>query len=78
MALSRLRQSPHFDSLTVHFILVDVIQERNLSREIADEYGIDHESPQVLLIRNGQCIYDRSHSSIRMTDIQSFLESNNT
>ena len=31
---------------------------------------IHHESPQVLVIRNGVCVYDESHMGINMDDIE--------
>jgi bacillithiol system protein YtxJ len=44
--------------------LVNVITDRELSQLIAGKYGIQHESPQVLYVRNGTCIYAASHSAI--------------
>lgn len=32
-------------------------------------FEVHHESPQVLLIKNGECVYDESHSGIDMTEI---------
>ena len=45
----------------IHSIyLVDIHQYRNLSDSIAEEYDVEHESPQLLLIRNGKCTYNES------------------
>ena len=41
-----------------------------LSTKIADEFDVYHESPQILLIVNGECIYDESHSGISMDMIE--------
>jgi len=49
--------------------LLDVIAHRNLSRQVADLLKVEHESPQVLLIKNGQCVFDASHTAIQMDDI---------
>ncbi|MCC6185513.1 MAG: DUF2847 family protein, partial [Chitinophagaceae bacterium] len=32
-----------------------------------------HESPQVLLIRNGACTYEESHNGISMADLEEQL-----
>ena len=40
---------------------LDVIAHRDVSNEIAQKYGVRHESPQVLLIKNGKSIFDSSH-----------------
>ena len=31
--------------------------------------NVDHESPQVLLIQNGSCVFTESHLVIRMEDL---------
>lgn len=54
----------------VDFYCLDLIGNRNLSNKIAKEFSVFHESPQVLLIKNGACIYDESHSGINMRDIE--------
>ncbi|RYY99281.1 MAG: bacillithiol system redox-active protein YtxJ [Chitinophagaceae bacterium] len=51
------------------FFLLDVITHRPLSLRIAERFGVNHESPQVLVIRNGECVYDDSHLGISMNDI---------
>lgn len=50
---------------------LDLLRYRPLSGEIAERFGIRHESPQLLLIQNGECTYDASHMSIRLTDVKS-------
>jgi len=67
MAKSRLERSiqpPH-----IEFYFLDLIKYRSLSSKLAEDFDVWHESPQVLLIKNGKCVYDESHSSIRMEDI---------
>jgi bacillithiol system protein YtxJ len=48
---------------------LDLISFRALSDEIAFRYGIHHESPQVLLIRDGKCVYNESHMAITVEDL---------
>ena len=40
---------------------LDLINNRDISNQIASEFGVFHESPQVLIIRNGKSVYDASH-----------------
>jgi bacillithiol system protein YtxJ len=42
---------------------------RSISSEIAEKFQVHHESPQVLLIKNGECVYDESHYGIMMDEI---------
>jgi bacillithiol system protein YtxJ len=67
MAKNRLERSTPPDS--VDFYYLDLVKHRQLSNKIATDFAVYHESPQVLLIKNGECIYDESHSGIQMDDI---------
>ncbi len=53
----------------IDFYYLDLINHRNISAKIAEVFSVYHESPQVLLIKNGECVYDESHSGISMDDI---------
>ena len=44
--------------------LVEVQRARDLSREIEQRLGIAHESPQVIVLRNGQVVWNASHFNI--------------
>ena len=54
----------------VNFYLLDLIRHRNLSNKIASDFGVMHQSPQVLVINKGECIFDESHSGIIFDDIE--------
>ncbi len=51
------------------FYYLDLINFRSLSQKIAEVFQVYHESPQVLVIRNGECVYDESHMGIMMDEI---------
>ena len=53
----------------VNFYFLDLIRYRDLSNRIGEKFSVHHESPQVLLIRNGECIYDESHNGINMEEL---------
>lgn len=53
----------------IDFYYLDLIANRSVSNKIADQYHVEHESPQVLLIKDGKCIFNESHSAIYMEDI---------
>jgi bacillithiol system protein YtxJ len=55
---------------TIDFYFLDLIRNRPVSNKIAEDFFVEHESPQVLLIRNGECVYDESHMGITMPDIE--------
>lgn len=38
--------------------VLDLLAHRDISNEIADRFGIEHQSPQLLLIKEGKCVYN--------------------
>jgi bacillithiol system protein YtxJ len=67
MAKGRLERSQQPEN--IDFYILDLINNRSLSNKLAEEFNVWHESPQVLLIQDGKCTYDESHTAIRMEDI---------
>lgn len=51
-------------------VRVDVVNSRPLSRAIADRIQIRHESPQVLLLHEGRCIWHESHGAISRGELE--------
>lgn len=43
---------------------LDLLSYRSISNEIARTFGVVHESPQVLIIKDGKAVYDTSHFDI--------------
>ncbi len=67
LAKNRLEKFSGSDSLTFHYL--DLLNHRAISNAIADRFSVEHASPQILLIRNGECIYDESHHAITIEDL---------
>lgn len=54
------------DSIPLYFL--DLIKHRDLSNQVAKDFQVHHESPQLLLIKNGECILDQSHGAISVDE----------
>ena len=67
MALNRLERTIPPDQTDFYFL--DLIRHRDISDMIATEFAVYHESPQVLIIKNMECVYDESHGGIQMDEI---------
>ncbi|MBA2249780.1 MAG: bacillithiol system redox-active protein YtxJ [Chitinophagaceae bacterium] len=67
MAKNRLDRSAHFSEMDFNYL--DLLKYRNLSSKIENDFKVRHESPQILLVKDGICIYDESHSGIDMGEI---------
>ena len=68
MAKNRLERKEFPEEADFYFL--DLIANRRISSKIEDDFKVYHESPQVLVIKNGECVYDESHSGINMDEIK--------
>jgi bacillithiol system protein YtxJ len=48
---------------------LDLISHRAISAQIAETFQVHHESPQILLIKDGNCVLDASHSDISADEV---------
>lgn len=69
MAKSRLEKGLQDISALSDVYYLDLLSFRNISNEVATRFNIEHESPQVIVIKNGDAIYDASHNMIIAEDI---------
>ena len=68
MAKNRLDRAEQPEGIDFYYL--DLIANRNLSDKVAEVFDVEHESPQVLLIKNGACVYDESHTGISIDEIE--------
>jgi len=70
---SMAKKNVEFESLLlpedVPTYFLDLIKFRDISNQIAEKWNVKHESPQILLIYNQECVYHASHSEINVADI---------
>lgn len=52
---------------------LDLLEFRAISNEIASRFGIMHQSPQLLLIKEGKVLYDASHSDIQADELKEYI-----
>ncbi len=67
IALTRLKKADTLDGADIHYL--DLLSFRSLSNQVADIFHVPHESPQLLLIRKGECVYEESHLGITAEDL---------
>lgn len=53
---------------------LDLLNFRSISAQIAQDFEVTHQSPQVLLLKNGECIYHASHEAIDALDLAAVIE----
>ena len=55
--------------------VVLVVENRKLSNAIAERFGVRHESPQALLIKDGRSVWNASHWSVTSDSLSDALRS---
>lgn len=59
------------EDLELYFL--DLLANRDISNEIADKFNVRHESPQILIIKNGAVVHHASHQSIEVESLRKYL-----
>lgn len=73
MAKSRLERDWDMSSEEVKTYYLDLLTYRSVSNAIAIKFGVEHQSPQILLIKKGEVIYHASHSGISALELKNNL-----
>jgi bacillithiol system protein YtxJ len=74
MAFSRLERGWDDSALpNVEAYFLDLIAYRQISTAVADEFGVYHQSPQIMIIVDGEVIYDDSHMGISFSSLKKTL-----
>ena len=56
--------------------LLEVQSARDVSRELADRTGIRHETPQVIVFKDGKAVWNASHFDVKAGAVREALEAN--
>ena len=71
MALNRFERE--WDDFNFNAYLLDLLSFREVSNAIADVFEVEHQSPQILLIKNGNCVFHQSHNAISTKNLNQYL-----
>ena len=55
--------------------ILEVQSAREVSRELANRTGIRHETPQVIVLRDGKAVWNASHFDVKAADVMKAVES---
>ena len=73
MVLREFESSFANDKHIVSLYFLDLLTYRGISNEIGSEFEVFHQSPQLIVIKNGKAIYHASHNDINAKDIKNFI-----
>ncbi|MFN8308665.1 MAG: bacillithiol system redox-active protein YtxJ [Chitinophagales bacterium] len=63
----------HENEIVPYFL--DLLNHRDVSNSVSEKLNIRHESPQLILIRNGEVLYHAAHASVDFADMAMKLSS---
>ena len=55
---------------TETYYYLDLLKYRDISNAIAEQFKVHHESPQIILLKEGEVVYDESHMQIYFSDLK--------
>src|SRR5690554_4838558 len=71
--LKRFEDDFYFPKEKIEPFYLDLLVHRDISNEIARKFGVEHQSPQILVIKNAKAIYSASHESINAGILERFI-----
>ena len=71
----RILENEYNDSIKEQFDVyyIDLISYRDVSNEIASRYKVEHESPQLIVIKEGVAVFTSSHSDVSFEKVLASL-----
>lgn len=72
MVLKQFENEFDLDEKVVPYFL-DLLEYRNISNEIASRFEVQHQSPQIIVIKDGNAVYHASHESIAVEKLAEFV-----
>jgi bacillithiol system protein YtxJ len=57
----------------IELYFLDLIEYRSVSNEIASRFGVAHQSPQMIVLKNGKAVYEASHESIDANSLAKYI-----
>jgi bacillithiol system protein YtxJ len=72
-ALKQFNKEFDIPSEDISPYFLDLIKFREISNKIATIFNVSHQSPQLLVIKNGACVFHTSHSEIDATVLKGHI-----
>lgn len=73
ISMNKFVKNYSIDNEAVDLYYLDLLSYRDVSNEVGYKFQILHQSPQVLVIKDGKVIYDASHYAIQTDKILEFV-----
>jgi bacillithiol system protein YtxJ len=67
IVLQRLQKNCCPGEIDFHFL--DLTNYNHISEKVSEVFGVPHQSPQILVINEGHCVFHESHPEISLAGI---------
>lgn len=73
MVLNMFKSGYDLEDGQMDMYFLDLLAHREVSNAVASELGITHQSPQLLIIKNGEVVVHDSHGSISNINLEQYV-----
>lgn len=73
MVKKQFERDYNFSNNVFDLYYLDLINYRDVSHQIAQEFQVNHESPQLLVIKNGVVVVHSSHGGINNINLEQLI-----
>jgi bacillithiol system protein YtxJ len=73
MVLNQFESSYNLDDTQLKLYFLDLLSNRDISDEVGFMFQVMHQSPQLIVVKNGNTVHQASHSSIQAHELEKFI-----
>lgn len=70
---NRFQQEYDIPNEKAALYFLDLLAYRSVSNEVAEKFDVIHQSPQVIVIKDGKAIYNDSHDAIEAETVAKYV-----
>ena len=74
MVWNRFQNNAYLEHEDIKFFYLDLLSYRDISNEIANEFQVLHQSPQLIILRNQEVVHHSSHAAIDAGVLNELIE----
>ena len=73
MVLKQFESNYDIDPSQMKLYFLDLLSNRDVSDEVGYKFQVMHQSPQLIVIKNGVAVAHASHHSINASELKKFI-----
>lgn len=73
MVLNQFKKTFDFNEQAFDLYYLDLLQYRTISNDVSERFGVYHQSPQLLIIKNGVVVAHASHGDINELNLNQYI-----